>query len=510
MKSRPAKYRKRSRRAHQRQPPTTVRVSPAEMTRSEGSRAGKPKKSAAAEFAWWPLPDRAPVREAPPTEISSSACASFQKTLKLGENSVGPNEDGRSLFAFIGLDFGTSSTKLAIRFPFEPGSPVIAVPAPTFCRPNGDGNAYLWQTLLWIGTNGKFTPWPEEGSICLNMLKQGLLDNGAPGRVLTTMLKSYAPGKGVTRLDAATAYLAYVIRYARGWLFQNRPQVIRGRTLKWLVNFGLPAKTFDDQNLSKIYRTIGATAITLANVGGLLDCEGMRAFVNDKDVRHAAENAENALEFGFSIVPEVAAEATAYTRSARSANGLYVMVDVGATTLDVCTFRVRKGSTEQDLYPILLADVRPLGVEAYHWFRHEGRSEDGFRQQCDRCLKTVIWHTKMHRDPNAEAWEVGSRLPVFLAGGGAANSLHRSIVQELSAWLSQNSGNDGIEVLQIPLPDRVEMPEPGGDAGRLAVAVGLSYPPDEIGRIVPPRDIEDIEPPGILDFTKRAITKDDV
>ena len=43
---------------------------------------------------------------------------------------------------------------------------------------------------------------------------------------------------------------------------------------------------------------------------------------------------------------------------------------------------------------------------------------------------------------------------------------------------------------------------------RLAVAWGLSYPPDEIGEILPPSAIDDIPPARPYDLTGRFVSKD--
>jgi hypothetical protein len=67
---------------------------------------------------------------------------------------------GEELFATIGLDFGTSATKVIVRFPYEPGVPTIAIPAPVHCR--SMHHPYLWQTVLWIDELGEFKPWPEQ------------------------------------------------------------------------------------------------------------------------------------------------------------------------------------------------------------------------------------------------------------------------------------------------------------------------------------------------------------
>jgi hypothetical protein len=152
------------------------------------------------------------------------------------------------------------------------------------------------------------------------------------------------------------------------------------------------------------------------------------------------------------------------------------MIDVGATTLDICAFRLVREPSKVDKYALLVAQVRPLGVEAMHWFRAHGRTLNGFREQCRHCMREVIWHTVLRRDPNAECWREGQDLPVFLAGGGAEHTLHRRLTEQLSEWLAGAKGNAGIRLLSLPQPDGIDLPSSCPDFGRLAVAWGLSYP----------------------------------
>jgi hypothetical protein len=50
------------------------------------------------------------------------------------------------------------------------------------------------------------------------------------------------------------------------------------------------------------------------------------------------------------VLPETAAEAAGFAKSINRAPGLYPMVDVGAMTLDVCTFPLSKCASATDLY----------------------------------------------------------------------------------------------------------------------------------------------------------------
>ena len=111
---------------------------------------------------------------------------------------------------------------------------------------------------------------------------------------------------------------------------------------------------------------------------------------------------------------EAAAEMTAFAKSTRNAPGLYLLVDVGALTLDACMFRLKQNAHTGDLYAFMAAEVRPLGVESFHWFLAEKKTEPEFVQQCERMLRAVVWNTKRVRDPHAECWKPGNDCPFFL------------------------------------------------------------------------------------------------
>lgn len=472
---------------------------------------GKPQPARAAEqarsepvpFEYWGLPPGASVRETPPASISSQDRASFNKLITAGSGRAEPGS-GEELFATIGLDFGTSSTKIIVRLPYEPGAPTIAVPAPAHCR--SEGHPYLWHTVLWVRKSGEFIAWPESDACQLHSLKQGIM-GGHAGAVVVPNLGG---GLGVTREDAATAFLAFVIRYVRGWLLTNRPHLFRSRRPVWFVNVGLPAANSDNPSLVSAYRRVAAAALLLANFDGAVSVETTRLFLAKRQVAATAESAEEGEELGIAAIPETAAEVTGFTKSTNRAPGVYLMVDVGAMTLDVCAFRLVQRTASEDLHAHFAAQVHPLGVEAFHWFLRHGKTEGGFVQQCDHCIREVVWGTKKNRDPKAACWKKGNDLPVFLVGGGARNNLHRRVVEALGPWLREYTQNVGIRPLDLPTPKNIDLPVPVADFGRLAVAWGLSYPPSEIGEVLPPSAIEDIPPAKAIDPSGRFVSKDQV
>ena len=454
-------------------------------------------------FEFWDFPSEAAVREPPPASISDAERSCLEELFRAANDSA--TLDGHELFFTLGLDFGTSSTKMIVRLPYEAGEPTIAIPSPAFCRSGDD--PYLWKTVLWLRKDGNFRPWPDAGATVLDSLKQGLIQGRSE-----TAISSNGATFPVSRAQAGVAYLSFVIRYVQGWLLLNRPDIFRGRKPVWFVNLGMPAASYDEPELAKSYRRIGTAALQLANDTSPVTVEATRLFLRDPSVERAGESREAAEEVGVAVFPEAAAEVTGFAKSTRNVPGLYLLVDVGAMTLDVCMFRLthrpNQDGTASDHYLFMAAQVRPLGVDSFHWFLTEGRTEAQFVEQCQRVLRTVVWYTKKARDPHAECWKPGNDVPIFLTGGGSANRLHQDILRFLDPWLRHDTGNDGIRLLELPVPTAIYLPEPLLDFTRMAVAWGLSY--QDIGEIHPECSIPDVPSPPIRDDTDVFISKDQV
>jgi hypothetical protein len=198
-------------------------------------------------FRYWELPPEAAVRESAPKTISAENRKNFKNLLGAG---LAPShsELGEEIFATIGLDFGTSTTKVMVRFPYEPGAPTVAIPAPAHCRSMGD--PYLWQTVLWLSESGEFTAQPLENAYLLHTLKQGVMGRNADALIVLNPQSRIR----LTKTDAATGFLAFVFRYTRGWLFTYRSELFRKRRPVWFLNVGMPVANFDDAGSVSAYR----------------------------------------------------------------------------------------------------------------------------------------------------------------------------------------------------------------------------------------------------------------
>jgi hypothetical protein len=431
--------------------------------------------------------------------------------------------DGRSICdVVIGLDFGTSCSKVILRTPYHFQGKTFA---PGLARDLGLASPLYWPTVVWVDPQGTFAPVEIPGGLALRDIKTRFFDQ--PQGLVAPESDERA---AVTAADAVTAYLALILRHVRGWFLEEKATAYGRLKLRWHVNLGLPAANYDDARRCEEYDRICRAAWAVSRVEGPITLNGVRHVLN-------ASNSPRDVTLG--VVPEVAAEAAGYARSLRRELGLHLLIDVGAGTLDVCGF-VLQEKDDEHRYDILTADVQALGigqlqefrlraiVEAYQsQVRAKHAIEDPevrvpetiapyvddmrafsqdlsdvdarFAVACETMLRRSLLFLRRTRDPNSPKWHKG--IPVLLCGGGGASPVYQAVVRNLEAWLVKLIGGGRLVQKTVPRPTGLEGDIPDGQFHRLAVAWGLSYPRHEIGDIVPPSDIDDVGPPSLSDYS---------
>jgi hypothetical protein len=499
----------------------TRKFGPNLKKRSKSARGSKPMAEAAVEttekakastrsleIITRSIPDLIRIGEAAPTSAISLTQKDRQlinRRLKAGINQEFPESSavaaGSPIDLVVGFDFGTSSTKIVVRAPYLNDGMGHAVPvASRFLQ--AEENPYLWRTLLWLDRKGQFGLIPEANATPVTGLKAGLLSTERNSTIYGSA------GAKATPYEAGVAYLALMYRMTRGWLFTTQQKIYAKGPLNWQSNVGFPAAKFD--KLSSSYRQ-------LARAGWWLSCRSEDVTI--QSVRRAIEeaspwnkNSENndgsASITAADIVPEVAAEVVGFARSMRRNDGLYTMIDIGAATLDVSTFRLFRTGIVSDCYSFLLADVSMLGVKARDVWSEVARSNEIFEQYATTMIRKAIWCTRQFRDPNNAIWEENGRLPIFVCGGGSNDSKYRSIVASLDGWISHHTNNGGTLSQVIERPEQLVLDQDDCDFGRLAVAWGLSHPGIDIGELRTPGEIEDVERRRVRDIGSRFISKD--
>ncbi len=441
----------------------------------------------------------------------------------------------------VGLDFGTSSSKVVIQAPDLPGQPSYAI---RFGRLTHEETPYLLPTKLYISSDGICSLGEFEGAQMINDIKLELFSKE------DNIFSNFGPTRQkMLPKEIATCYLALVLWVSRRWFLEKKVDLIRQFSeIVWSMNLGVPSPCIEDNEENLTFRQVGEAAWKLSTLGPKnITLDNARAALEDFDL-YGSCLLDNEKSCDFAIVPEIAAGAIGYAMSTLRKEGLHVMIDVGSSTVDVCSFRLNK-KEGSDRYELLIADVKPLGtfrlysenilalkekfdkhiaqlrdkhepmdpikldsnellIEEHQLISAFEEAKEKIKQELLYMLRVVIWQTKCRRDRAAPIWKNG-RLPVLLIGGGNRDKFFRSALEEINDWLIFNAKNDGINLIFPPIPDSLtDSISDEEQYNLLAVAWGLSHRSLDIGDIIPADQIKDVKPPPPRDYRHKFVGKE--
>jgi hypothetical protein len=438
----------------------------------------------------------------------------------------------------IGFDFGTSCTKVVIRTPHHYAERAFAV---DFGDAGHPSSQYLLPSVLWIDRDERATLTRVKNAVLVRDIKYHVLQNEQVAPV-----DQNGDGRTFDSKLAAIAFLASALRVVRAWFISTQSTLYGDLTLSWQLNLGLPSADFADEAFCQKYREIAAAAWFLSVQPleiSLISAEHVLLSPESWDSLEDDDAAE------IELIPEVAAEVIGYARSDMRRDGLHILVDVGATTFDVCSFILHNKGGE-DRYELLTADVPQLGALLLYKQRVEGvrhaveshvfglwdqydpvcpmpdeladylpcddaisvsikDRNDQHKKHCGHALWKTIVDLKRTRYPKAPCWE--STLPLFVSGGGSFIPFFQTVIDDLSPELQAlYIGCDGIQQLSLSKPENLVGDIDDRTYHRMAVAWGLSYEKVNIGSVCRPGDIDDVAPPESYDHRREFISKDQV
>lgn len=467
-------------------------------SREEPARAGRVSGGESLRRASFeaPQPDRTPAKRVRGDQVK--ACDDPSKAGKVeaqvgpratppagGAGAGGAKAGARTQFArdaadetdlVMGVDFGTLSTRVIVRSPYVANGRAV----PVRWSVDRGVSPYFLPAVLRGGTNGELalaSGWdgPEDGN-----LKTDLMDRPADPSVRAS----------------AAAYLALALREARDYVLSTQAGEYGWYRLRWHVHLGIPSAGYDDQRVRAAFLCVARAAWSLSRrseaptaVTAMAALEGA-ADGNDIDADPDVA--------GIDVYPEIAALVVGYARSRRRRDGLHVMVDVGASTVDVCGFGLQDQDGD-DQYLLNTALVKRFGIRELHRRRVDAIKDanptdlSGVRSSLDpfsevpfaggdylaapmgplrarldevdgryvddltHALMTVLMDLRRWRDPNAEAWTTG--LPLFRVGGGAEHGLVVRAVREAHHRLMKWTDTNGIDEQNLPTLETLEVAE---------------------------------------------------
>ncbi len=400
-----------------------------------------------------------------------------------------PNYGSESIDLVIGLDFGTLSTRVVVRSPYMAGGRAV----PVLWDLQSDTPPYFLPVALDEDPDGKLTlaqDWRKNEN---GNLKTDLMD---------------CPDDLPARARAA-AYLGLTLQRARGYVFDTQEEIYGPYQIRWAVHVGVPSAGYDDDDVMAAFLCVARAAWLISRrsepitldlaMAELQRAEGPAVFENDPEITRVE------------VIPEIAALVAGYARSRRRREGLHVMMDVGASTADICGFGLedRDGDDQYFLHTTL---VRRLGIRELHHRRMDmiagagaehtlrlplsldpfwavpvaGSAyvadpehplteeltsvDDQYANDCTKALTKVIFELKGKRDPNSSTWKSG--LPLFVSGGGGRHPLITRAVREAGDRLAtMTDARGGISVESLPtsegLTDALGLPrDPLSEDGR--------------------------------------------
>jgi hypothetical protein len=421
----------------------------------------------------------------------------------------------------IGFDFGTSCTKIVLR-DFQ-GKEAFAIP---FDGIASQFNRYLLPTKIYIDSDGSISLGSGKNEI--DGLKVSLIHQPTGKLFEDVGTKTVA-----TSLDLSVAFIGLVLIHTCNWFKKTKSLEYQHIHINWQLNIGMSSRSYDDKLLCAILKRAALAGWNLS----LLNRD--RLFLSD--IKKAIEVSDSQIkENDFNIkkeqihpdyvnpIPEIIAEVIGYVRSPMRKNGMYLIVDVGARTLDVSTFILHEGEGE-DRYSILTAEVEILGAFILHQNRIDvckkiieqklfklisicdgisplpeterylpkptnedkqvfEKADEIFSDNCSKVIRKVLKVTKDCRNPYSPAWD--NRFPVFLCGGGAQLSIYQSLFVDIEKKLRNSKYSLTFNRHNLPLPRDFK----NNDTlfNRMAVGYGLSFPRFDFGDVIPPDQIEDL------------------
>jgi hypothetical protein len=414
----------------------------------------------------------------------------------------------------IGLDFGTSCSKVVIRST-KYGGRAFAVP---FGKLSGGHLQYLLPTRVYEQEDGRFA-----------------LDGTSPATEHVDLKRALMnEPNSPSHQETVVGYLALVLRKARIWFIETQRSGYGDVRLRWALNMGIPSAWYDDSDLRKTFESVARRAWLIS----------LNPIATRARARDCLESTNSSVDIDVNVVPEIGAEVVGYLNSSEYRSGLHVIVDVGGGTLDVCGF-VLHDRDDENAFELFEARVKNLGAYVLHERRYDAmitkdiepaltrrmddllqpipdasnyvrgsspsavqalkRVDEAYTSECVGVITDVLRELRRDRDPNSPHWDSG--LPVFYAGGGSYLKQIEDALSEASERFTRACNVSdfkrcrlsGIRLYQV---DHALLP-------RLAVAYGLSFDVDDIGRFTKPSEHEDIPPPP----TRRPMpytSKDDV
>ena len=481
-------------------------------------------------FLKWLLPKR----KAAQTSIEEVACAPNAGVKNDSPGAVTPPNTSQStpliqrkrhLDIYVGLDFGTSSTKAAY---LELGGvtrvvrPVLfdhdLLTYPPYCLPSV-GAIDLDRQFLWGAAAVRALaqqPWTA-GIRRLKVLLAGGQDPAFLDRATRQDFRDYLERVGANEDRAKPEHIAAV---ALGLQMTEVRRTLErqygGAELDIRFNVCAPIDHIESNAvLATYYRVLNvAQDLYFKWVGDRWSSNDLIEAATELYSTASPEERSSGRVF---LVPESVAQVAAYLTSLEAESGVHAVLDLGAGTADISIFDLVKPAQREPVCYWYAASNLPRGTifveralagylkgnavsipteEAmYHAILGLSRAKRDMLELVQAELENIrvaTWRTWTDAYNHLRRQQDWMATPLFVCGGGSQLPGVKRVFSQ--PWVSQFSPH---EVRSLPVPD--DFDSLGGQVpfDRLSVAYGLAQPKPELGQYVLPKDSPDHTPPKV-------------
>lgn len=385
----------------------------------------------------------------------------------------------RNIRINLGIDFGTSYTKVCYRFPGVEESGVV-----TF-----DGSDLQHATI--------------SSSVYKNYQNRLSMENERSDRVnqefkfLKMRLAQLSKFQKKERIEVSSVscwYLAKIIGMSRQWIEKREKDRLIGQRPVWSANIGIPVEHYDSPSV-KYFKNVFAIAWQWSYNSVLpvdLDC-----IVDNYKQSSQSIKLE---EVDCHPIPEITAAIQSFTTSRDSQPGIYVYFDIGAGTVDGVSFNYFPNSNGYAIN-CYAGKVDELGVEVLEAYKVQSK-ETLLRESVQKLVAKVVMAV-IQKDPRGSLREQVN-LPIFVGGGGANIQWYRKVISSTYEDFQHEFVKiPPYELKQVPKPSDLEMHGlSDSDFTRISVAYGLSIPAGTLTTTSLPKSVKpapkEENPPGVV------------
>ncbi|KMP10354.1 hypothetical protein UZ36_07900 [Candidatus Nitromaritima sp. SCGC AAA799-C22] len=444
-----------------------------------------------------------------------------------------PTKVGRAreiIYVQVGIDFGTSSTKIAFTQLGSMGSKVKPLlfnhglkSYPAYCLPSlaalDDDRKFLLgiEAARFLETKPWDTGLRRFKVVVAGKYNHSFQDEETSRLFHDYLIRNFTEQSGIEAEHVTAAFIAYSIRISR--------LIIEGYFPGWKLDFAfnicIPIDQIEENEVKAVFDKILACSQIIETQWKNEDDHSELLELAKSNLENAEYDQENSETRVFSV-PEAIAEVVSYQNSLQSQDGLHAVIDFGAGSTDVSIFYLHDIRRSREISLWYAARNLPRGghrVEkiVFDYLTESGQEtsdgsilgvlqrfadtpsylKDQVRNELYKLWKEScsVWRKAYGRNRRQSAWE-RDKVKVFLCGGGSDFPFVREIFKQ--SWM-RDWGPYTID--DLPFQEDYDSTNNNIPFKRMSVAFGLTRPLPVLTKYILPNDCPDQTPDPIPERT---------